>query len=105
MHDRDKPHTHEHTHGHHEHEYTHGHDRPAPPLVKILGYMRAHNEEHANETADIAKKLAESGHEAEAKVIEEGLALIRAGNAKVAEALAALENADAGGSVGKDEKK
>jgi hypothetical protein len=81
MHDIDKPHTH-----------THEHERP--PLVKILGFLRAHNEEHADETAGIADQLAQSGHAAEADIIREGLALIRAGNAKVAEALAALEAAE-----------
>jgi hypothetical protein len=61
------------------------------PLIKVLAYLQAHNEEHADETAAIAAKLADEGHTAEADIIRDGVKLIHEGNAKVAEALELLE--------------
>jgi hypothetical protein len=86
----DKRHEREYDHNH-EHPHQHGGTDRNPPLVKILEFMQSHNEEHADETAEIAGKLADSGHVAEADIIREGIELVRAGNAKIAEALALLQ--------------
>jgi hypothetical protein len=76
----------------HIHEHHRDHTEAAGPTARqLLNYMQEHNEEHANELSRLADRLAGEGSATQAELIREGVALIRGGNAKVAEALASLE--------------
>ncbi|GHV76519.1 hypothetical protein AGMMS49942_13400 [Spirochaetia bacterium] len=97
MHDGE--HVHEHTHDglhHHEHtdgcgsDHAHGHHHEftgqadTAQIKHILGYMLAHNREHASELSGMSVKLRESGRVEAADTLDEGVKLMNSANEKLA---------------------
>ena len=67
-------HSHDHDHHHHDHDHDHGHSHcheggcgsctacdPMQETLALMDYMVKHNTAHANELAQLAKKLEEKG--------------------------------------------
>jgi excinuclease UvrABC nuclease subunit len=75
----------------HDHIHEDRHDHTGPTARQLLHFMQAHNEEHAHELSRLADRLAAEGSAEQAKLLRDGIALIRSGNAKVAEALTSLK--------------
>ena len=81
---------HEHHHGHsHDHDHAH-HDGHATPEqgIALLSYMVEHNKSHVAEMLDVAHIVEnEQAHE----LMHEAADLLEQGNAKLAEAIALLQ--------------
>jgi len=105
-------HSHEHTHGHshdhhHDHDHGHSHDHgcdasacaacggcgehtPKEELIALMKYMVAHNTAHANELAELAKKLGEMGDKTACDQVMLAVSDFEKGNLRLSTILAAL---------------
>lgn len=91
-------HTHEHTHeGEHEHSHDCAHDcgtcggcDPMTETVALMDYMVKHNTAHANELAQLAKKLEELGNTAAAEQVLAAVSEFEKGNLRLSVVLASL---------------
>ena len=92
MEDRTEQHGHGHDHGHeHHHHHHHDYDQSAAPdrSQALLSYMVGHNQSHADEMRECA-----AGMEGEVRaLIDEAADLLEAGNEKLKQALALLQEA------------
>ena len=102
-------HTHSHSHGaghhhHHGHSHSHSHDHPhhdtpaadATPLeetVALMRFMVAHNEAHAQELADLAQQLGDSGNRNAYRRIMDAVVSFDMGNATLSAVLEDLASA------------
>lgn len=114
-HDHTHGHCHEHTHedGHtHSHEHDHGHDHghdhdhhhcheggcgsctacdPMQETLALMDYMFKHNTAHANELAQLAKKLEELGNGVAASQVMAAVSEFEKGNLRLSAVLASLK--------------
>ncbi len=101
-HEEDHTHSHEHPHEHpHDHEaceHSHGCagscgtcPSAEEETLALVGYMVQHNQHHAAELADMAKKLREMGKDAAAEQIEKGVSDFESGNVRLSVALSLLK--------------
>ena len=102
-------HTHSHSHGaghhhHHGHSHSHGHDHhhhdapaadatPLEETVALMKFMVAHNEAHAQELADLAQKLGDSGNRNAYRRIMDAVVSFDMGNATLSAVLEDLASA------------
>lgn len=101
-------HTHEHHHDHdHDHEHHHDHDHscegscgtcggcgnlsPKDELKALMKYMVAHNTAHANELAELAKKLEDLGDKSAYEQVMLAVSDFEKGNLRLSTILAAME--------------
>jgi hypothetical protein len=85
MHDKMHEHAHDHSHPH-----VHGGDARSgigARTAAVLEYMLAHNEQHADELADIADGLRGTGPADAVAGLDAAVLDLRSGDAKLAEAL------------------
>ena len=96
-------HTHSHSHGaghhhHHGHSHSHGHDHhhhdapaadatPLEETVALMKFMVAHNEAHAQELADLAQQLGDSGNRNAYRRIMDAVVSFDMGNATLSAVL------------------
>ena len=96
-------HDHDHEHHHHHHDHDHGCDAsscaacsgcgehtPKEELVALMKYMVAHNTAHANELAELAKKLGEMGDKVACDQVMLAVSDFEKGNLRLSTILAAL---------------
>ena len=101
-------HTHEHDH-HHEHHHEHHHDHqhcepsacascggcgehsPKEELVALMKYMVNHNAAHANELAELAKKLGDMGDKVAFEQVMLAVSDFEKGNLRLSTILAAMQ--------------
>ncbi len=92
---------HEHSHGEHSHEHSHDHCHehgcggctacdPMQETLALMDYMVKHNTAHANELAQLAKKLEELGNQAAAAQVLTAVSEFEKGNLRLATVLASL---------------
>ena len=102
-------HTHSHAHGaghhhHHGHSHSHGHDHhhhdapaadatPLEETVALMKFMVAHNEAHAQELADLAQQLGDSGNRNAYRRIMDAVVSFDMGNATLSAVLEDLASA------------
>ena len=102
-------HTHSHSHGaghhhHHGHSHSHGHDHhhhdapaadatPLEETVALMKFMVAHNEAHAQELADLAQQLGDSGNRNAYRRIMDAVVSFDMGNATLSAVLEDLASA------------
>ncbi len=97
MHDSHAAHEHPHTHDHdhdHSHEHSHGGFDSIEQAVALMTYMLDHNKHHAEELHDVCHKLEDMGKAAAAEKLGQALHEYYHGNEHLAEALAALKEAE-----------
>ena len=101
MHDSSHAHEHPHEHAHtHAHEHTHSHEHSHSGFESIqqaealMKYMLDHNRHHAEELHDVCHKLEDMGKAAAAEKLGQALHEYYHGNEHLAEALAALKEAE-----------
>lgn len=98
---------HDHTHGHshdHDHDHDHGHSHcheggcgsctacdPMQETLALMDYMVKHNTAHANELAQLSKKLEELGNGAAAQQVLAAVSEFEKGNLRLATVLASLK--------------
>lgn len=78
-------------HEHHHHDHAHSHEHAASPEqgIALVSYMVEHNKSHIQEMLDMAHMVEdEQAHE----LMHEAAELLEQGNAKLAEALALLQD-------------
>lgn len=83
-------HSHDHAQGHthHHHDHTHGSgDTPMEEMLALMKYMVNHNAAHAEELAQLAQKLADSGNRRAYSRIMDAVASFDVGNATLASVL------------------
>ncbi len=103
-------HTHDgvtHSHPHtHDHEHTHEHcdqsscasctgcgeHTPREELMALMKYMVNHNTAHANELAELAKKLADMGDKTAYEQVMLAVSDFEKGNLRLSTILAAMQN-------------
>ena len=108
-HDHSHGHCHDHSHqdGHtHSHEHSHDHDHhhcheggcgsctacnPMEETLALMDYMVKHNTAHANELAQLAKKLEELGNGAAAAQVMAAVSEFEKGNLRLSAVLASLK--------------
>ncbi len=105
MHLDHEHHTHHH-HDHHEHDHHHDHDcsshccegcggcgehTPKEELVALMKYMVSHNTAHANELAELAKKLGDMGDRTACDQVLLAVSDFEKGNLRLSTVLAALQ--------------
>lgn len=100
-------HTHEHAH-HHDHDHDHDHDHhecdqsacatcggcehsPREELVALMKYMVNHNTAHANELAELAKKLEAMGDKTAYEQVMLAVSDFEKGNLRLSTILAAMQ--------------
>ena len=84
-HDHEHPHSHEHLHEHgHDHHHSH---TPMEELAALMKYMVGHNAAHAQELAELAKKLDEAGDHGAYHKVMDAVASFDDGNKILAEVL------------------
>ena len=115
-HDHGHGHCHNHEHGHchnhdHDHECQHHHDHdhqcggggcghcqhehsPMEELAALMKYMVGHNAAHAEELADLAQKLDDSGNHSAYRRIMDAVVNFDVGNATLAAVLEDLTAED-----------
>ena len=103
-------HTHSRSHGaghhhHHGHSHSHGHDHhhhhdapaadatPMDEIVALMKFMVAHNEAHAQELADLAQQLGDSGNRNAYRRIMDAVVSFDMGNATLSAVLEDLASA------------
>ena len=87
-HSHDHPHSHDHLHEHgHDHHHSH---TPMEELVALMKYMVGHNAAHAQELAELAKKLDEAGDHGAYHKVMDAVASFDNGNKILAEVLDAV---------------
>ena len=111
-HDHEGVHAHTHTHDgvehshehHHHHDHTHDHDHhdcgcncgacggcdPRDELKALMSYMVKHNTAHANELAELAKKLDDMGDKMAYEQVMLAVSDFEKGNMRLSTVLAAL---------------
>lgn len=108
-HDFEGTHSHEHTHDGvthtHTHEHTHDHGcaghcgscdtacghTPLEELMALMKYMVDHNTAHANELAQLAEKLRQSGNAAAGEQVLAAVSDYEKGNLRLSAVLASLD--------------
>lgn len=102
-------HSHPHTHDHdHNHDHTHPHDHceqsscascggcgehtPKEELMALMKYMVNHNTAHANELADLAKKLGDMGDKTAYEQVMLAVSDFEKGNLRLSTILAAMQD-------------
>lgn len=100
--------THTHTHDHsHDHTHAHTHDHgcaghcgscdtacehtPLEELMALMKYMVGHNAAHANELAQLAEKLRQSGNAAACEQVLAAVSDYEKGNLRLSAVLASLD--------------
>lgn len=98
-------HTHEHDH-HHDHDHDHHHDcdhgscascggcgehTPQEELAALMTYMVKHNAAHANELAELAKKLGDLGDKSAYEQVMLAVSDFEKGNLRLSTILAAMK--------------
>ena len=103
-HSHDHEHSHDHVHDHEHHHHDHcpgkegcGHEcggcpsaDPKAELVALMKYMVNHNAAHANELAQLAKKLQDMGDNVAFEQVMQAVADFEKGNMRLSTVLAAL---------------
>ena len=106
-HDHEQTHSHdhhEHEHHHHDHDHDHPHCEPSAcascggcgehspkeELVALMKYMVNHNTAHANELAELAKKLDDMGDKTAYEQVMLAVSDFEKGNLRLSTVLAAL---------------
>ena len=102
-------HEHHHNHSHHEHDHHHDHDHhhcepsacascsgcgehsPKEELVALMKYMVNHNAAHANELAELAKKLGDMGDKMAYEQVMLAVSDFEKGNLRLSTILAAMQ--------------
>ena len=98
-------HTHEHHHHHdHDHDHEHHHDHgcgcscsscggcdPRDELKALMTYMVKHNAAHANELAELAKKLGDMGDKVAFEQVMLAVSDFEKGNLRLSTVLAAMQ--------------
>ena len=99
-------HTHEHHHHHdHDHEHHHhdcdqsacascggcGEHSPKEELMALMNYMVKHNAAHANELAELAKKLGDMGDKTAYEQVMLAVSDFEKGNLRLSTILAAMQ--------------
>ena len=102
--DHEHSHTHDHAHEHHDH-HTHsqgcepsacascggcGQHTPKEELVALMKYMVNHNTAHANELAELAKKLGDMGDKMAYEQVMLAVSDFEKGNLRLSTILAAM---------------
>lgn len=78
-----------HEHHHHDHAHDHAHAASPEQGIALVSYMVEHNKSHIQEMLDMAHMVEdEQAHE----LMHEAAELLEQGNAKLAEALALLQD-------------
>ena len=104
-HHHDHDHDHEHTHEHpHDHDHSHGCEptacsacggcgehTPKEELMALMKYMVNHNTAHANELAELAKKLDDMGDKTAYEQVMLAVADFEKGNMRLSTILAAMQ--------------
>ena len=100
MHEHNIPHSHDHDHEHehcHEHEHGHCHGNcvgcsgdPKAELIAVMNYMVNHNTAHANELAQLAKKLKDMGDTTGFEQVMAAVSDFEKGNMRLSAVLAAM---------------
>ena len=105
--DHDHPHDHPHPHEHpHEHPHPHAHEHcppeachscpgcgehsPREELIALMRYMVNHNTAHANELAELAKKLEATGDKTAAEQVLLAVSDFEKGNLRLSTILASM---------------
>ena len=99
-------HSHPHDH-HHDHDHEHSHDHGCAPsdcascpgcelspkeeLMALMNYMVKHNASHANELAELAKKLDELGDKSAYEQVMLAVSDFEKGNMRLSTILAAMK--------------
>jgi len=113
-HTHSHPHDHHHTHEHHSHDHAHTHDHgdhnhshdcdasacascggcgqhtPKEELIALMKYMVNHNAAHANELAELAKKLGDMGDKTAYEQVMLAVSDFEKGNLRLSTILAAM---------------
>jgi len=94
MHEHNIPHSHDHEHCH-DHGHCHGDcascgGDPKAELVAVMKYMVGHNTAHANELAQLAKKLQEMGDYVGFEQVMAAVSDFEKGNMRLSAVLAAM---------------
>ena len=104
-HTHSHPHDHHHTHEHHSHDHVHSHDcdasacascggcgqhTPKEELIALMKYMVSHNAAHANELAELAKKLGDMGDKTAYEQVMLAVSDFEKGNLRLSTILAAM---------------
>lgn len=97
-------HDHSHDHHHHDHDHDHGHSHcheggcgsctacdPMQETLALMDYMVKHNTAHANELAQLAKKLEELGNIVAAQQVMAAVSEFEKGNLRLSAVLASLK--------------
>ena len=99
-------HCHNHEHGHehcHNHEHNHDHEHgccgghchhehsPMEELTALMKYMVGHNTAHANELAELARKLEEAGNHVAFEQVMAAVSDFEKGNMRLSAVLASLQ--------------
>ena len=107
-HDHHHHHHHDHDHDHHHHHHDHDHDHhhceptacascggcehsPQEELVALMKYMVSHNAAHANELAELAKKLGDMGDKMACEQVMLAVSDFEKGNMRLSTILAAMQ--------------
>ena len=95
-------HEHEHHHHHHDHDHSHCHSSdcgscggcgehtPKEELMALMKYMVNHNTAHANELAELAKKLGDMGDKTAYEQVMLAVSDFEKGNLRLSTILAAM---------------
>ena len=99
-HDHDHHH-HDHHHDHHDHDHcepsacascgVYGEHSPKEELVALMKYMVNHNAAHANELAELAKKLGDMGDKMAYEQVMLAVSDFEKGNLRLSTILAAMQ--------------
>ena len=102
-HHHDHTHDHDHDHHHHDHDHSHcepsacascggcGEHSPKEELVALMKYMVNHNAAHANELAELAKKLGDMGDKVAYEQVMLAVSDFEKGNMRLSTILAAMQ--------------
>ena len=80
-------HNHDHDHGHHHHSHSSSNDVDMAELLALMKYMVGHNSAHAEELAQLAQKLEDSGNHRAYSRIMDAVVNFDVGNATLAAVL------------------
>ena len=104
-HEHHHDHDHDHSHEHHHHDHDHhgcapsacascggcGQHTPKEELMALMKYMVAHNTAHANELAELAKKLGDMGDKTAYEQVMLAVSDFEKGNLRLSTILAAMQ--------------
>lgn len=89
-HEHEEAHAHTHKHDNHAHEHHHEHIDDKEKLVKLLGYLKDHNEHHAHEILHLAEDASNLGNAEAAALLKEASKILDKSNALLSEAFGKL---------------